>query len=225
MREFILKFAPLVLPAVCVVIWTIAYLFYDVIGVGMILISCIISQLLLFLCCGIIIQRLYRQASIDSLTGVCNRRSFFLNLSAAIKIKLPVSIMMIDIDNFKRINDTYGHSAGDEALKQFAEILESNTRNTDIVARLVGEEFAVILPKTSFENCMKMAERIKQSIEAKTFNFCSITDRMTISIGISTARIPINIDRFLKHADKALYKAKETKNAIVAYEQSETVAV
>lgn len=219
MKEWFFKYAPHALLAVGAGIWLAAYVFYDLIGLGKILIPCIISQLLLFLCCGIIIQKLYQQANIDSLTGICNRRYFFSKMSAIFKMKFPVSLMMIDIDNFKSINDTYGHSAGDEVLKQFAETLKNNIRNTDMVARLGGEEFAVVLPQTCCENVFKMAERIKKTIEAKNFIFDSATDKMTISIGIATTKLPIHIDCLLKDADRALYKAKETKNAVVAYEQ------
>ncbi|KUO73049.1 MAG: hypothetical protein APF77_20470 [Clostridia bacterium BRH_c25] len=220
MKEWFIKLVPFVLLAVSAGIWLAAFLFYTRIGY-MILVPCIIGQLLLSLYCGIIIQRFYWQANIDSLTGVYNRRCFFLKMSGILKMKFPVSLMMIDIDNFKRINDTYGHSAGDEVLKQFAEILKGNTRSTDIVARLGGEEFVVFLPQTCCENVFKMAERIKQAIEAKTFIFGSGTDKITISIGIATTIFPINPDCFLKYADKALYKAKETKSAVIAYEQLE----
>jgi len=218
MKEWFYKFAPLVLLVAGTGIWLAAFLFYDMVNLDIILISCIIGQLLIFLYCGIIIRELHRQANIDSLTGICNRRCFFTKMTTIFKKKFPVSLMMIDVDNFKRINDTYGHSAGDEVLKQLAKILKSNTRSTDIVARLGGEEFAVVLPDTSCENGLIMAERIKQTIEAKTFIFGVDTDKITISIGIASTKLPIHTDCFLKYADKALYKAKETKNAIVVYE-------
>ncbi|KUO77377.1 MAG: hypothetical protein APF77_12090 [Clostridia bacterium BRH_c25] len=218
MKEFFFEFAPFVLLAVGAGIWLATFLFYDKIGLNMISISCSIGQLLLFLYCGIIIQGLHRQANMDSLTGICNRRCLFAKLPEILKVEFPVSLMMIDIDNFKRVNDTYGHSAGDEFLKRFAEILKSNTRSTDIVARLGGEEFAVVMPQTCCENVFKMAERIRQTIEAETFIFDSVTDKITVSIGIATTKLPIHTECFLKYADGALYKAKETKNTIVVYE-------
>ncbi|MDF2524072.1 MAG: diguanylate cyclase [Clostridiales bacterium] len=218
MKEWFFKFAPLVLLVVGAGIWLAAFLFYEKISLNMVLTSVIIGQLIIFFYCGIIIQKLHQQANIDSLTGICNRRSFFTKMSEIVKMKFPVSLMMIDVDNFKRINDTHGHSSGDEVLKQLAEILKSNTRSTDIVARLGGEEFAVVLPQTSCENVLKMAERIKQAIEAKTFIFDFETEKLTISIGIATTKLPIYTDSFLKYADGALYKAKELKNTIVTYE-------
>lgn len=224
MKEWFFKFAPLVLLAVGAGIWLAAFLLYERIGLNAILITCIIGQLLLFLCCGIIIKKLHHQANRDSLTDVYNRRCFFSKMSAIFKMKFPVSLMMIDVDNFKRVNDTYGHSAGDEVLKQFAEILKNNARSTDIVARLGGEEFAVVLPQTCRKNAFKMAERIKQAVETETFIFGSVTEKITVSIGTVTTKFPIHADCFLKYADKALYKAKEIKNAVVAYEQLENEA-
>jgi len=220
MKEWFFRYAPLELFAVGAGIWLVAFLLYDAIGINIIIFSCIIGQLLLFFYCGIIIRKLHRQANTDSLTGICNRRFFISKVSLFLKMKFPVSLMMIDIDNFKRINDTYGHSAGDEVLKRFAEILKSNARKTDIVARLGGEEFAVVLPQTSHENVLKTAERIKQAIDSSNIIPGTGSEKLTVSIGIMTTMIPIHIDSFLKHADRALYKAKETKNAIVSYEQA-----
>ncbi|MGI6668856.1 MAG: GGDEF domain-containing protein [Acetivibrionales bacterium] len=218
MKEWFFRWAPLGLFAVGAGIWLVAFLLYNTLGVNVIAFSCMACQLLMSLYCGLIIKKLHRQANTDSLTGMCNRRSFMSKVSMTLKAKFPVSIMMIDIDNFKRINDTYGHLAGDEALKQFAQIIKRNSRNTDIVARLGGEEFAVVLPYTSRENVLKIAERLKQAIDSNDFILGCVTEKMTVSIGLATTKLPIHIDRFLKHADRALYKAKETKNAIVAYE-------
>ncbi|MGE5614932.1 MAG: GGDEF domain-containing protein [Bacillota bacterium] len=225
MKEWFFRFAPLELFAFGAGIWLVAFLLYDALGINVIIFSCIAGQLLLFLYCGIIIRKLHRQANTDSLTGICNRRSFISKVSQALKMKFPVSIMMIDIDNFKRINDTYGHLAGDAVLKQFAEILKSNARNTDIVARLGGEEFAVVLSYTCRENVLKMAERLKQAIDANNFFLDSGTEKLTVSIGVATTTLPMHIDRFFKYADRALYKAKETKNAIVACETEAEAAV
>ena len=82
-----------------------------------------------FLYCGIIVRKLHQQAGIDSLTGICNRKGLFLKTSRALKLRLPVSMMMIDVDHFKRINDTHGHFAGDELLKQIAESQKEAHKN------------------------------------------------------------------------------------------------
>jgi len=217
MKKWLFMFAPLELLLVDIGIWLVAFLFYNKVSLNIIIVSCSIGQLIIFFFCGLIIQKLHQQANIDSMTGICNRRCFFTMMPTTLKKKFPISLMMIDVDNFKRINDTYGHSSGDEVLKQLADILKNNTRSTDIVARLGGEEFAVVLPQTTCENALKIAEKIKQDIVDKTFIFDLVTDKMTISIGIATTKIPIHTDCFLKNADEALYKAKETRNAIVAY--------
>jgi diguanylate cyclase (GGDEF)-like protein len=107
------------------------------------------------------------QYCIEDVKGVCN-----------FKNEVPVSLMMLDINNFKRINDdTYGHSTGDEVLSQFAGILKIDIRSIDIVARWGGEEFVIILPQAISENVLKLAERIRQSIVANTFNLGLITEK------------------------------------------------
>jgi diguanylate cyclase len=219
MKECFFKFSPAIILAFGAGIWLAAYIFYSLTGLNIILIPFIICQVLFFGFCGLIIQKLNQQANTDSLTGVNNRRFFFSKMSETSKIKMPVSLMIIDIDNFKRFNDTYGHSAGDHALKEFADVLKRSTRKMDIVARLGGEEFVVVLPQTSSENAIKIAERIKQTVAAETFYFGSAGEKMTISIGVATTYSPVHVDFFLKRADMALYKAKGLKNAVVAYEQ------
>ncbi len=218
MKDYLFKYAPVALLAVGVGIWLAAFLLINEIGYKMILILCMLCQLLLLLCSGLIIKRLFLQAHSDSLTGAFNRRVFFAKVPAFLVSKLPVSLIMIDVDNFKRINDSYGHSAGDEVLKQLVEILKNHTRSTDIIIRMGGEEFAIVMPQTDDENVMKVAERMKRIIETKVFLFDSVNESVTVSIGIATTKLPVNADCILKYADKALYKAKETKNTIVVYQ-------
>jgi len=210
MKEFFFEFAPFVLLAVGAGIWLATFLFYDKIGLNMISISCSIGQLLLFLYCGIIIQGLHRQANMDSLTGICNRRCLFAKLPEILKVEFPVSLMMIDIDNFKRVNDTYGHSAGDEFLKRFAEILKSNTRSTDIVARLGGEEFGIFLPDTNLDSAYILAENLRETVKCTPFWYEGVEISQTISVGVTVChRNTSSIDELLKVADDALYQAKE----------------
>jgi diguanylate cyclase len=219
MKESFYKIVPIIFIIMCIGIWLLAFLFYERLGLITILVGGIISQLLLFLYCGIIIRKLHQQAGIDSLTGICNRKVFFLKTSRALKLRLPVSMMMIDVDHFKRLNDTHGHFAGDELLKQIAESLKRSTRTTDLIARLGGDEFAVVMPETSRENALKVAERIRQSIAGQAFSLYSASEKVTISIGISTTELPIDITCFLNNADKALYQAKITRNTVVAYDE------
>lgn len=215
MRDTFFEIAPITLPVCSVAIWIVTFILCDNAKLNMIPIYSIFGQLFLSFCCGLIIRRLHRQVIIDDLTNVYNRRCLFFKIPKILKVKLPVSLMIIDIDNFKRINDTYGHSAGDKLLKRFSEVLKRNIRSTDIVVRMGGEEFAVIMPKTGCNNVLKTAERVRQAIEAESFIINSVTDGITISIGITTTIYPMHIDSILEYADRALYKAKETKNTII----------
>jgi len=217
MKEWFIRFAPLILFSVSASVWLTFLLFIKILGLK-IIIFVILSHLLLLLYCGILIRKLSLKANIDDLTGICNRRYFFYKISEFLKNKSPVSLMIVDIDDFKRINDTYGHSAGDEVLKQFASILKNITRSYDIVARLGGDEFAIVMPQTRMENVYKMAERIKRSIEEHVFMAGCAAEKISVSIGIGTAILPCDIDFLINRADSALYKAKKIKNAIVAYE-------
>lgn len=124
---------------------------------------------------------------------------------------------MIDIDDFKLINDTHGHIAGDDILRQLAEILRDNVRNKDIVSRWGGEEFAIILPDTNSEDAVKLGERIRMVV--REHNFCYEIDciRITVSIGVATIDEAIESDSFVKLADKALYQAKENKDLVIPY--------
>lgn len=223
MKDQVFKSILLVLIVGGVIIWLAAIIFYGMGGMETTFFICITSQLLIIICCALVIRAFHQQANSDSLTGVSNRRRFFAKMAGVLGQRLPISLMMIDLDNFKRINDTYGHLVGDEVLRQFAQILKDNTRKTDLVARLGGEEFVVVLPLTHHENAVKMAERIKQAVEAKTFICGSADENITVSIGTVTSKFPMDADYLLKFADKALYKAKEKKNMVVAYEQLKTI--
>lgn len=169
-------------------------------------------------------QKLEKLSQTDSLTGIFNRSVF----DRVIKIEwdrckrhdLPLSLIMIDIDFFKAFNDNYGHQAGDDCLKQVAEVLSNCARrSSDIVARYGGEEFAIILPHMEKENVLKYAERLRKKVEQLTIphRYSSISEHLTISLGVHTD-IPSNatsIEKFIKTADKALYEAKKGRNNIV----------
>ncbi len=167
------------------------------------------------------LQNLAKLANFDTLTLVYNRRKTFqiLNdeLDRAKRYKRPLSVLMIDIDNFKKLNDNYGHQFGDRILKEFANLLKSIVRKTDIVGRTGGEEFLVILPETDLEGAKKVAEKIREAVE-KNFKGCCSID-ITVSIGATQVREPIcSIDNILYEADMAMYKAKrEGKNRVEVY--------
>ncbi|MCX7821756.1 MAG: sensor domain-containing diguanylate cyclase [Brevinematales bacterium] len=172
-------------------------------------------------------QRLLERLAIkDELTGLYNRRglSDFIEREwkNAIRQKQPISILMIDVDNFKSYNDNYGHVAGDKCLKSIAETMLKNTfRPSDIVARVGGEEFIVILPNTNFQGGLIVAERIRQGIfNLQIFHINSNFGVITVSIGLSTS-VPGKFEKYeelIEDADKNLYIAKaKGKNRVEGY--------
>jgi two-component system cell cycle response regulator len=158
----------------------------------------------------------------DGLTGVFNRRYFDIHIEQMIhKAKgssHPLCIMMIDIDHFKMVNDTYGHQSGDSVLKDFTQILKSSFRITDLISRYGGEEFTVLLNDTTLSDCIKLAEKIRALIESTNFIITNeeISLKKTVSIGVSEYKTEETSADFISKADKALYKAKETgRNKVV----------
>ncbi|TRW99737.1 sensor domain-containing diguanylate cyclase [Candidatus Methylobacter oryzae] len=159
---------------------------------------------------------LEKQAHTDYLTGVSNRRHFIeqaeLELSRAIRYGNPLSIFMMDIDFFKQINDTYGHNAGDTVLKKLAAVCWQTLREVDIIGRLGGEEFAVLLPETGLEEATEVAERLRASLaNVKIPQENGPPLQFTVSIGVlSLASKDGNFDSLLHLADNALYEAKKS---------------
>lgn len=154
-------------------------------------------------------------ASTDSLTKSYNRRHFFhlgdLELEKAKRHNQPLSVVMLDVDYFKSINDDYGHAVGDTALIRLAELCESVGRNSDIVGRLGGEEFALCCPGTDHDGAKILAERLRQAVEDMTITMEGITLTFTISAGVVTAHEDDHtLGSLLKRADELLYKAKKS---------------
>jgi len=166
-------------------------------------------------------QQLLEQSHKDFLTGLYNRRYFYEIAKNFIKIsqreKKQSSVISIDIDKFKKINDTYGHAIGDKVLKKLAEILMKNTRSSDVVARFGGEEFIILLPLTNIQGAYELAEKLRvvtQDSKVKIDNGDIVT--FTISLGISSIDKSDSIEEFLHRADKALYAAKTNgRNRVV----------
>ena len=150
---------------------------------------------------------LKRDAETDPLTGANNRRAFQFKLKQLSLLEVPFSVLALDIDYFKRINDNYGHNVGDEVLKQQTEILSRFSRDGDMVARTGGEEFVLLLKETSLEDAFLMAERLRIAISEETFD---VVGNITVSIGIAAWSIfdEISVEKTLSLADQALYEAK-----------------
>jgi diguanylate cyclase (GGDEF)-like protein len=147
-----------------------------------------------------------RRAVVDPLTGLRNRREFELALNAA----QTGSLIYVDLDHFKKLNDTLGHPAGDAALKHVARLLEAAVRDGDLVARVGGEEFAVWLPRTLLREGLEVAERIRRSIAEKPLTWSGSVYPLTTSCGIASCpELVGSMQNLPAAADAALYRAKE----------------
>ena len=163
-------------------------------------------------------------ATYDELTELRNRRSFFENFEALKKIYdrqgNPLTLAYIDIDDFKPINDKFGHVVGDKVLKSFADMLKGSARDSDIIARIGGEEFAILLANTDLYGAHTILDRIRETVSSKPFLIEGHSIRLSISVGLSHYQneSELIIDQLLTQADKALYQAKSKgKNCIVEY--------
>ena len=156
--------------------------------------------------------RMVQLATVDNLTGLINRHAFFDRTESARALAArqhsPISLMMIDIDHFKRINDCFGHAAGDEALCVFARTTEAVLRDQDIMGRLGGEEFALVLPDTDLEGAILAAERLRLTVAGTTLQTTAAPYAMTISVGVVVIDPNEHINAALARADHALYAAK-----------------
>jgi len=157
-------------------------------------------------------RKLIELASIDPLTGVNNRRNFMdlgeRELAIHQRQNRPMCVAMMDLDYFKHINDDYGHKIGDEALKLFSRVCTGALRTSDIIGRLGGEEFALILPDTDLEQGYIVAERIRIELQEATEIHESYLPPMTVSIGITTIYDAEPLEVLLQRADTNLYRAK-----------------
>ncbi|MBC8504698.1 MAG: diguanylate cyclase [Anaerolineales bacterium] len=166
-------------------------------------------------------QKLMVQATTDPLTKLYNRRQFFdlaeRELSRAERKNRPICIILLDIDKFKEVNDTYGHLVGDQVLVRLAELCLINFRKYDIWARYGGEEFIAMLPETDIQDCKLISERLRKIVANTNMQFDQITLSITISMGISCidADSDLSFDELLDQADQALYQSKrEGRNRV-----------
>jgi diguanylate cyclase (GGDEF)-like protein/PAS domain S-box-containing protein len=158
---------------------------------------------------------LTRLATTDELTGLANRRHFLeqmdMELSRIHRFSEPAALLMLDLDHFKRINDTHGHAWGDATLRAFAKILLRHLRKTDLAGRLGGEEFALLLPGTGLESARCFAEELRRRVSGMTLEIGQRAVKITVSIGIARLdRDDVLTDAALARADAALYRAKES---------------
>jgi diguanylate cyclase (GGDEF)-like protein len=157
-------------------------------------------------------RRLEELATRDGLTGLLNRRAFFerteLARTLSARLHKPLALMMLDIDHFKRLNDRFGHAAGDEALCVFARTVGAGLRDHDIVARLGGEEFALVMPGTSLSGAVQAAERVRAAVAAAPVLADGQPYALTVSIGVVLVAEREQLNGALARADQALYAAK-----------------
>jgi two-component system, cell cycle response regulator len=173
-------------------------------------------------------KRLQELSMTDGLTSLRNRRAFDEQLPAtfehARRYERPLSLAVIDIDHFKAINDRFGHDTGDAILRSVAQLIATGTRQSDYVARVGGEEFAVLLPETALFDGLQFAEKLRSSVAACTIRVGEVEHHVTISIGI--ANVPHsqvkNGDELYRAADQALYRAKANGRNRVEMERRKT---
>jgi len=165
--------------------------------------------------------RLERLAMTDELTGLMNRRAFFIQgnkeINRAQRHQTPLSLLMLDVDGFKTVNDRYGHDAGDRALQHVALKLIENVREIDMIARMGGEEFSLLLPNTGADDAVILAERVRLAIEQESCQIQDQTINLTVSIGVASYIKNIsNLETILKQADDRMYQAKnQGRNQVV----------
>ena len=154
--------------------------------------------------------KLEELATTDALTGAYNRRKFngliLAEIARVRRYEHPLSLLILDIDHFKRVNDTHGHEAGDEVLVVLAGLIRAGIRATDSLARWGGEEFVVLSPEVTVDEAMGLAERLRSAAGAYEYSFAG---RVTVSIGVAQHRAGETPDELFARADEALYAAKE----------------
>ena len=163
------------------------------------------------------LDRVRLESDQDTLTGVANRKCFDRTLAAAVGDAStqggPLSLCMIDVDHFKRFNDTHGHRAGDAVLRVIAQVFQHNVRDLDVVARYGGEEFSIIMPKADLASATRSVDRIRKILSEKDIVRRSTGEKLgtvTVSVGVAQLRGDDTLDTLIERADQALYAAKRS---------------
>ncbi len=168
-------------------------------------------------------QKLYKMAVYDGHTGLLNKSFFMdemkLQFEIASRQSMPLSFVLFDLDDFKAVNDRFGHPVGDVVLKRVAEILTTSKRSQDIAGRLGGEEFGVILPATDLKGAVALAERVREKVSQAPIKAYHELVRITVSAGISNFPLTAStLNELVNQADQALYQAKRMgKNKVITY--------
>ncbi len=165
-------------------------------------------------------ETIYKMTINDGLTGTYNKRYLLETLEKEIprarRYKRPLSLVMFDVDHFKKVNDNYGHLAGDYVLKELCNVARGRLRPDDVLARYGGEEFAILLPETNRAGAIEIAEQIRSLIEKHVFRFESETIPITSSFGVAELSPDADELAFIKAADEKLYQAKNSgRNKVV----------
>ncbi len=166
-------------------------------------------------------ETIYRMTIMDGLTGIHNKRYLMeqleRELSRAARHERPLTLVMLDIDHFKAVNDTFGHLAGDQVLKDLAQLVRSRLRPDDLISRYGGEEFAVVLPETTLAGGVEIAEQLRALVESESFWFEDEEIRTSVSCGVCELKPEWLCRDFLREADRMLYEAKRVgRNCVCA---------
>ncbi len=166
----------------------------------------------------VMLMKLYRESTLDPLTGLINRRVLMKRLEKEITAQREFYIFIFDLDKFKRINDTYGHLDGDLVLKTMAEVIKNEMRVNDVIARFGGEEFVAVMSGLDKQNALMIAERIRATCQQTTItNKDGIAIKVTTSIGITRHQMKDSLEETFNRADELLYQAKSTGRNKVVY--------
>lgn len=161
-------------------------------------------------------------ATVDSLTRISNRRAMVAILEAEFsrfsRTNMGFSVLLVDVDHFKTVNDRYGHEMGDIVLHDVAQLMKNSLRRQDFIARWGGEEFLILLPNTDQQGAMEIGERLRKLVEQSKFRCNGYQVSLTISIGVGDSTVCGDVNRIYKCSDVALYKAKLTRNAVALHE-------
>ncbi|MEO0003532.1 MAG: hypothetical protein RLZZ22_1224, partial [Pseudomonadota bacterium] len=148
----------------------------------------------------------------DPLTSIYNRRSFLILLDKSVnlmqRMQSPLSLLMMDLDHFKRINDTWGHGSGDQTLRHFVRLVSDHLRSEDVIGRVGGEEFVIFLPNTGLEAAAGVAERLRALIESQPVAGAQGPIALTVSIGVTLIARDESQETALQRVDQAMYRAK-----------------